>query len=67
LAQLKAAVLGDVITKNDIYQNSSPEEHAAFLRLLEEGPDSKFDVVIDGLNVALVRTPGLGAKVKPIG
>ena len=83
LAALKTAVLGDVITRSDIYQSSSPEEHRAFLALLEENNNSKnnnsnnknsnsknnsqFDIVIDGLNVALIRTPGIGNTVKPIG
>ena len=87
LAALKTAVLGDVITRSDIYQSSSPEEHRAFLALLEENNNSRnnsknnnsnnknsnsknnsqFDIVIDGLNVALIRTPGIGNTVKPIG
>jgi hypothetical protein len=38
------------------------------LALLEGRAETKqFDIVIDGLNVSLVRTPGIGAKVKPIG
>jgi hypothetical protein len=85
LAALKAAILGDVITRSDIYQTSSPEEHRGFLALLEEekaGSDSssatgpgggenrkqqQFDVVIDGLNVALCHIPKQGTKFKPMG
>jgi hypothetical protein len=81
LAALKSAVLGDVITRSDIYQTSSPEEHAGFLTLLEtkekasssatrksgDKNGNQFDVVIDGLNVALCHVPKQRFKVKPIG
>ena len=49
-------VLEVVLQGKDVYQSTNPQELKQFLDMVDkEGP---FDVVIDGLNIALSSTPG---------
>jgi len=60
--RLKKAVLDGII--KSMYLATTPEDHNKFIEMLKK--QGKFDVVIDGLNIALFRLPNL-AKIKPSG
>jgi len=64
LKLLRTAVIDKVLARDDIYETTSPLELRRFLTMLEARP--RYDIVIDGLNVALTRLPGM-PKLKPIG
>lgn len=53
--KLKNSVLPTLIEQKDIFATSSPQELKRFKEMLQT--QGKFDVVVDGLNVALTRVP----------
>merc|ERR1719186_751600 len=58
LDMLQEALVDFVIEKEDIYQNTNPQEFDKFLKLLNtEKKLSPFDIVIDGLNVTYAVSP----------
>jgi len=57
---LKDAVVENIITGGDLFQNTNPKELKTFMKMLEK--NDKIDVVVDGQNIALLQVPGSGGN-----